>query len=69
MDMEQQTGSQLGKVYVKLYIAILLIQLICRVHLQNVGLDESQTGFKIAGRNSNLIYANDTTLMAETKRN
>ena len=33
---------------------------------QNAGLDESQAGIKIAGRNTNnLIYADDTTLMAE----
>ena len=32
----------------------------------NAGLDEAQTGIKIAGRNiSNLRYADDTTLMAE----
>ena len=34
----------------------------------NVGLDESQAGIKIARRNiNNLIYADDTTLMAESK--
>ena len=34
----------------------------------NAGLDEGQTGIKIAGRNiSNLRYADDTTLMAEIK--
>ena len=34
----------------------------------NTGLDEAQTGIKIAGRNiSNLRYADDTTLMAESK--
>ena len=34
----------------------------------NAGLDESQTGFKIARRNiSNLRYADDTTLMAESQ--
>ena len=33
----------------------------------NAGLDESQAGIKIAGRNINLRYANDTTLMAESK--
>ena len=34
----------------------------------NAGLDESQTGIKIAGRNiSNLRYADDTALMAESK--
>ena len=34
--------------------------------MQNVRLDESQAGIKIAGRNiNNLRYADDTTLMAE----
>ena len=34
----------------------------------NVGLDESQAGIKIAGRNiNNLRYADDTTLMAESE--
>ena len=34
----------------------------------NVGLDEVQAGIKIAGRNiNNLRYADDTTLMAESK--
>ena len=31
----------------------------------NAGLDKFQAGIKIAGRNNNLTYANDTTLMAE----
>ena len=34
----------------------------------NAGLDEAQAGIKIAGRNNNnLIYTDDTTLMAEIK--
>ena len=34
----------------------------------NAGLDESQTGVRIAGKNiSNLRYADDTTLMAESE--
>ena len=34
----------------------------------NAGLDEAQAGIKIAGRdNSNLRYADETTLMAESK--
>ena len=34
----------------------------------NAGLDDSQAGIKIAWRNiNNLIYANDTTLMAESE--
>ena len=36
--------------------------------MRNTGLDESQVGIKIAGRNiNNLRYADDTTLMAESE--
>ena len=36
--------------------------------MRNAGLDEAQAGIKIAGRNiNNLKYADDTTLMAESK--
>ena len=36
--------------------------------MRNVGLDESQAGIMIAGRNiNNHRYADDTTLMAESK--
>ena len=36
--------------------------------MRNAGLDETQAGIKIAGRNINhLRYADDTTLMAESK--
>ena len=36
--------------------------------MRNVGLDEAQTEIKIAGRNfNNLRYADNTTLMAESK--
>ena len=36
--------------------------------IRNVGLDEEQAGIKITGRNiNNLRYADDTTLMAESK--
>ena len=36
--------------------------------MQNAGLDEAQAGIKISRRNiNNLRYANDTTLMAESK--
>ena len=36
--------------------------------MRNAGLDEAQAGVKIAGRNiNNLKYADDTTLMAESK--
>ena len=37
-------------------------------YLRNAGLEEAQAGLKIAGRNiSNLRYADDTTLMAESE--
>ena len=36
--------------------------------MRNAGLDESQAGIKIAGRNiNNLRYADDTTIMTESK--
>ena len=36
--------------------------------MRNVGLEETQAGIKIAGRNiNNLSYADDTTLMAESE--
>ena len=37
--------------------------------MRNAGLDEAQAGIKISGRNiNNLRYADDTTLMAESKQ-
>ena len=43
-----------------------LFSLYAEYIMRNVGLDESQAGIKIAGRNiNNLRYADDTTLMAE----
>ena len=45
-----------------------LFKLYAEYIMWNAGLDEAQAGIKIAGRNiSNLKYANDTTLMAESK--
>ena len=35
--------------------------------MRNTGLEETQAGIKIAGRNINLRYADDTTLMAESE--
>ena len=35
--------------------------------MRNSGLEEAQAGVKIAGRNNNLRYADDTTLMAESE--
>ena len=45
-----------------------LFNLYAEYIMRNAGLDEAQAGIKIAGRNiNNLIYADDTTLMAESK--
>ena len=35
--------------------------------MRNAGLEEAQAGIKIARRNNNLRYADDTTLMAESE--
>ena len=45
-----------------------LFNLYAEYIMRNAGLDEVQAGIKIAGRNiNNLRYADDTTLMAESK--
>ena len=45
-----------------------LFNLYAEYTMRNAGLDEAQAGIKIAGRNiNNLRYADDTTLMAESK--
>ena len=65
-DMEQQTGYKLGREYIKAVYC--LFNLYAEYIMRNAGLDEAQAGIKIAGRNSNnLRYADDTTLMAESK--
>ena len=65
-DMKQQTGSKLGKEYVKAVLLPCLFNLYAEYIMWNARLDEAQTGIKIAGRNiNNFRYADDTTLMAE----
>ena len=45
-----------------------LFNLYAKYIIRNAGLDEAQAGIKIAGRNiNNLRYADDTTLMVESK--
>ena len=45
-----------------------LFNLYAEYIMRNAGLDEAQAGIKIAGRNiSNVIYADDTILMAESE--
>ena len=45
-----------------------LLNLYAEYSMRNTGLDESQAGIKISGRNiNNLRYTDDTTLMAENE--
>ena len=69
-DMEQQTGSKLGKEYVKAVYChpACLTSIYAEYVMRNAGLDEAQTEIKIAGRNvNNLRYADGNNLMAESK--
>ena len=69
MNMEQQTGSKLGKEYIKaVLLSPSLFNLYAEYIMRNPGLDEAQAEIKIARRNiNNLRYADDTTLMAESE--
>ena len=68
-DMEQQTGSKLGKEYINTCILSPgLLNLHAEYIMQNARRDESRAGIKSSGRNiNNLRYADDTTLMAESE--
>ena len=59
IDEYRQTGCILSPCLFNLYEEYII---------RNAGLDEAQSGIKIAGRNiNNLGYADDTTLMAESE--
>ena len=65
LDIEQQTGSRLGKSMLKLHI-VTLLNLYAEYIMWNARLDEALGGIKIAGRNiNNLRYTDDTILVAE----
>ena len=67
----RQTGSKLGKEYIKAvycHPASKLNNLYAEYIMRKAMLDEAQVGTKIAGRNlNNLRYEDDTTLMAESE--
>ena len=69
LDMEQQTGSKLGKEYVKpIHCHPAYLTYMQSTSWGTSGLEETQAEIKIARRNiDNLRYANDTTLMAESE--
>ena len=62
-------GFELGKgVYQGCVLSPCVFNLYEDYNMQNARIDESQDGVKIEGRNiNNLRYADDTTLMAESK--
>ena len=67
-DMEQWAGSKLGKEYIKAYTAPCLFNLHAEYLMPNAGLDDSQAGIKLAGRNiNNLRYVYDAILIAESE--
>ena len=68
LDMEQQTGSKRKRSRSRLYISSCLFNFYAEYIRRNAGLEETQGGIKIAGRNiNNLRYADDTALMAESE--
>ena len=60
----------MGKEYIKaVYCHTAYLTYIQEYIMRNAGLNESQAGIKIAGRNSNYLrYADDTALMAENEQ-
>ena len=69
-DMEQQTGSKLGKGYIKaVYCHPTYFSLYAKYIMQKARLDKVQAGIQIEGRNiNNLRYADDTTLNGRKPR-
>ena len=68
LDMEQQTGSESGKEYVKAVYCHSTYLTYMQSTSCKMRLDEAQAGIMIAGRNINkLRYTDDTILMAESE--
>ena len=65
LDMEQWTGSKLGKEYDKAVYCHLAYLIYAEYIKQKTGLDEAQTGTKLPGYINNLRYADGTILIAE----
>ena len=69
LDMEQWSGSKLGKGYIKAVCCHpAYLTYMQSTFAYNARLNEAQAGIKIAGRNiNNLRYADDTTLVEESE--
>ena len=66
LDMGKQTGSKLGKEYIKAVYYHPVYLTYAEYIMRNARLDEAQAGIEVSGRNiNNLRRADDTTLMAE----
>ena len=67
-DMEQQTGSKLGKECIRTVYCHPAYLIYAEYIMWNARLDEAQGGIKIARRNiNNLRYRDNMTLLVETK--
>ena len=73
MDVEQQTGSKLGKEYINaIYCHPAYLNLYAEYIMQNAGLDEAQDGIKMAWKNINNITSDmqmTPPLRQKVKRN
>ena len=68
LDMEQQIGSKTSTS--GCLLSPCLFNLYAEYIMRNAGLEEAQAGIEITERNTNnLRYSDDTTLMAEVKKN
>ena len=66
LDTEQQTGSKLGKEYIKaVYCHPAYLTYMQKYIMRNAGLEEAQAGIWIVGRNINKLGCADITLMEE----
>ena len=67
--MEKQSGSKLGKEYVRtVYCHPAYLTSMKNISCKNARLEEAQAEIKIAGRNiNNLRYGDDTTVMSESE--
>ena len=71
LDMEQQTGFQIGKgVRQGCILLSCLFNLYAEYIMRNAGLEEAQAGIKVVERNiNNLRYVDDNTPMAKSEEN
>ena len=70
LDIEQQTGSRWEKEYVKVVYCLLAYLTYAEHIMRNAGLEETQAGIKIAGRNINNLNMHMTPpLWQKLKRN